>query len=343
MSPDRRGLRPLVSSQIMATLRHRFGLVPTEESVDLGGSSSLNLLLETSEGRYVVRVYRSHTSRSRLADMQRVRRQLAAGGVPFPQSLLTKDGRRFVLVDGQLMEVERYVEHDANMDTWLRLETGLPYLGRTHSLLQTTSVSAAGRHPPYANHIEPEHALAGALRGVERIRSWNPTARELELAEHSEELAHLVHEAERESMSSIRRQQVHGDFWDNNVLFRDGGVVLVTDLDFMGERLRTDDLALTLYFANSTLGGDRTSSERIQQLRTLTDAYDSGLTERLSVAERRALPAAIARQPLWSIGGWVVNLQDAEEARLHAISLTEDVKWTLSLMCNIEEWHEAFE
>lgn len=46
----------------------------------------------------------------------------------------------------------------------------------------------------------------------------------------------------------LPRQLVHGDFWDNNVRFRDLDIVAVLDLDFMEERPRIDDLALTLYY-----------------------------------------------------------------------------------------------
>lgn len=341
MSADQHGPRPDQSPEIMGIVRDRFGLLPTAAPEDLGGSFTLNLLVETTEGRYVARVHGSHTSPARLADIQFIRRHLAAAGVPSPQLVPTTDGHGSVVVDGQLLEVERFVEHDANMNTWRRLETGLPYLGRTHSLLQTSRLSAAGRHPRFANHIEPEDALAGTLQGAQRMRSWNPTADELELAASSEELAHLVHEIEGGSVSHLPRQMVHGDFWDNNVLFRDGAVVLITDLDFMGERLRIDDLALTLYFANSSIGGDRVSDARIQQLRTLIDAYDSGLTDHLTLAERRALPAAIARQPLWSIGGWVVSLPDIEPARAHAASRAVDVGWTLAMMHDIKHWQDA--
>jgi Ser/Thr protein kinase RdoA (MazF antagonist) len=54
----------------------------------------------------------------------------------------------------------------------------------------------------------------------------------------------------------LPRQLAHGDFWDNNVLFRSGRVVSVTDFDFMGVRPRIDDLALTLYHTNSTFSDD---------------------------------------------------------------------------------------
>lgn len=334
--------RPTISPEIEGLLHDHYRLPPISTVKDLGGSFTLNLLLETSKGRYVARVHGSHTSAARLADIQLVRRILDAGGVPSPEFVTTNDGVAFVMVHGYLMEVERYVEHDANMNTWHRLEIGLPYLGRTHSLLQSVPVSVAGRLPQLANHIESDRALPGTLRGVQRIRSWNPTAIELELAASSEELARLVNDAECDSTSRLPQQLVHGDFWDNNVLFRHGDVVLVTDLDFMGERRRIDDLALTLYFANSTLGGDRLSDERIRQLRRLIDAYDSGLTDHLTVAERRALPAAIARQTLWTIGRWVVSAPDTQTARTLAAERAGDAEWTLRLMHNIAHWQDAF-
>jgi homoserine kinase type II len=334
--------RPVLSPAVLAALRERHGFQPVSASRDLGGAFSLNALVETPSGRFVARVHGSQTGPERLSEIQRARRHLAGGGVPAPKQVMALDGAPFVTVEGHLLEVERYVEHDAYMNTWERLEIGLPYLGRTHTLLRSFETAEAGRRPLIANHLEPEQALAGALRGVQRLRSLDLTHEERELTSRYEELTYLVDAAERGIGSTLPRQLVHGDFWDNNVLLREGAVVLVTDLDFMGERLRIDDLALTLYFANSSIGGDRLSEERMRQLRHLVDAYDSGLDEPLSAAERRAVPAAIARQPLWSMGLYVVWNPDADKARAEARWRAADVEWTLGLMHNIERWQHTF-
>jgi Ser/Thr protein kinase RdoA (MazF antagonist) len=55
-------------------------------------------------------------------------------------------------------------------------------------------------------------------------------------------------------VARLPHQLVHGDFWDNNVGFLGGRPVLVADFDFMGERARIDDLALTLWYARCDLG-----------------------------------------------------------------------------------------
>jgi hypothetical protein len=67
----------------------------------------------------------------------------------------------------------------------------------------------------------------------------------------------------------------------------------------MAERSRIDDLALTLYCADTELGLTA-NQDRIAALRPLVSAYASGLDHPLTAAEREALPWAIARQPLWA-------------------------------------------
>jgi Ser/Thr protein kinase RdoA (MazF antagonist) len=341
MPVDLTELRPALTGEIMQVVSDRFGIDPVAMPKDLGGSFSLNVLIEAPAERYVVRVHGTQNEPARLHAIQQARRHLTAGGVPAPEHVVTLDRAPFVTVGGHLVEVERYVEHDANMNTWHRLEHGLPSLGRTHELFRSLQVGAAGSRAPLANHIEPEQALADTLRGVQRIRAWNPTPDEIRVAALFEELAHLVHEAEHNATRGLPRQLVHGDFWDNNVLFRGEAVALVTDLDFMAERLRIDDVALTLFFANSSIGGDQLSSERIEQLATLVDAYDSGLSDRLSKAERQALPAAIARQTLWSIGRWVPALPE-DRARGQVAWRAIDAEWTLGLMHNLREWQYVF-
>jgi hypothetical protein len=107
-------------------------------------------------------------------------------------------------------------------------------------------------------------------------------------------LADLVSEAEGPLAAGGAGQLVHGDFWGNNVYFRGEKLVAVTDLDFMGNRPRVDDLALTLYFTDEemqlTHAADRPAEERIATLRPLVGAYAAALSTPLSESEWQALP-----------------------------------------------------
>jgi len=308
---------------------------------DLGGSYNLNLLITGDGRRSVVRVYRLWVTPARLTAMQQVRQHLAAGGVPCVQPLHTLDGQTWMIVNHRLVEVEPYIEHDANMDSWERLEAGLPLLGRIHSLLRPLEVSEEGAHAPMANYIEPATVLAGTLRGTQRIRVWHATPVELQIAAAAEELAYALHRMQGD-MGSLPRQLVHGDYWDNNVLFRSGHIVQIADLDFMGVRARIDDLALTLYYTNSTLPGDPASDDGIRRLRLLVDAYNSGLDQPLTSGERAALPLAIARAPLCFIAEIAWPDYDLGARPWLATHMPQALSWTRGIVRRLGRWQAAF-
>lgn len=335
--------RAVASPRLFAALRDQYGLRGADGARDLGGSSNLNLMLTDGQHRAVVRVYRPWVTAARLAAMQQVRRHLASGGVPCAQPLPTLDGESWIVVDDRLVEIEPYVEHDAEMDSWEQLEAGLPLLGRIHTLLRPLKVGADGRTAPAANHIEPHEVLPGVLCGTRCLRQWDASPAELHLATASEELARLVAEVERPNGGS-HRQLVHGDYWDNNVLFRDRHVVHVADLDFMGERARIDDLALTLYYTNSTFSDDPNgpaSEHRARRLRALVDAYDGGLDEPLTSDERSALPLALVRTPLCFIA-MIPSVDSEHGARRLAAEMTRDIAWALAVVRDLDRWQAAF-
>ena len=337
-----RGLRAAASSELLELICECYGFNNVSGVRDLGGSSSLNLFIAANGSRYVARVYRPYVSAARLGAIQHVRRELARGGVPCAEEVPTSDGAPSIMFEGRIIEVEHFVEGESKMETWESLELGLPWLGRIHSLLRGMRVNSEGRTPLFANHVEPFDTLAWTRRGTQRIRDWGPTPGEQRLIEAVEELAQRVADAEQHLILSLPRQLVHGDFWDNNVLFQKGRIVLVADFDFMGMRARIDDLALTLYYTNSTFSEDPTSDNRIACLGRLVDAYDRGLEDSLAEIERVALPLAIARQPLWWIGRWLPLLDNEEEARQGLAEMAWDVEWALQIIRDFGRWQTAF-
>jgi Ser/Thr protein kinase RdoA (MazF antagonist) len=338
----RRGFRPVLSPALLTAVCDCYGFDGASDTVDLGGSSSLNLFLCSEGRRYVIRVYRPYVTEARLCDLHLARRELVTGGVPCPEVVPTRDGQPWSVLGNRLVEVERYVEHDADMDSWACLETALPILGRIHAVLRNVDVGPEGKTPLFANHIDPQRALESTLAGTRRIRAWDPSSTEIWLADAADELAHLLAAAGGDLVAAVPRQLVHGDFWDNNVFFRDDRVVLVTDFDYMGERARIDDLALTLYFASLKYPEEPVSGDQLHRLRRLVDAYDSGLDIPLSGLERAALALAMARQPLWSIGGWVALLDDEATARQHASGMGFALRWSLGILRELGRWQAAF-
>ena len=324
----RRGLRARPGPGLWWALRDHWGLSGFAEAVDLGGSSSLNLLVGGTDGRYVVRVHRPHVTPGRLGAIHQARRTLLVGGVPCASPEPTRQAQPWAAFEGRLVEVEAYVDHDAVMDSWQRLEVGMEVLAQVHNLLGDLEVGEEGRRPRFANHLACTDVAFWVRRGVERIRGWEPTPAERRLAAVAEELAGLVVQAESGLVAGLPHQLVHGDFWDDNILFRGGRPVLVADFDFMGERARVDDLALTLWCARCDLEVGGGPAQECARLGRLVASYDAGLDLPLSEAERAALPVAMARQPLSSIGGWVARLDDEAAAR--------------QLMTELGRWQDAF-
>jgi homoserine kinase type II len=135
-------------------------------------------------------------------------------------------------------------------------------------------------------------------------------------------------------------QVVHGDFWDNNVLFADGLLVAVLDFDFMAERPRVDDLALAMWFFLLEPAKGLPGEVERAQLRAFVDAYDDAAAVSLSPEERTALPLAIARQPAWSVGRWVVEL-DEDDAVRHARDAAAELPVAQAIIEDLPLWQRA--
>ncbi len=181
------------------------------------------------------------------------------------------------------------------------------------------------------------------MRACAAIRAFAASADEERIARVSEELASALLCAGDERSLELPRQLVHGDFWDNNVKFQNGSLVAVLDLDFMEEGARIDDLALVLYYANSgsTFASLRSPVERMQALRELVDAYDSGLECHLSEKERAALPLALARTPLKYARHLLLRTSAADQ-RAVALAEAPELEWALSIAKLPGPWRAAF-
>jgi Ser/Thr protein kinase RdoA (MazF antagonist) len=322
----RRGSRPEPSAGLARLLTAGWGLAgPT---TDLGGSENLNLLVEQPEGAYVARVYRPHVSVARLEAIQKARRHLSQVGVPVALPVPDSNGACSARLGDNLIEVERYVVSHAKMDSLARVGEGLRLLGRIHTALGDLGLEMEGIEPAFANHV-PSAGLTDRVRvGTGRIRGWGPTDEERRVADLADRLAESLEEREAQFPLPVT-QPVHGDFWDDNVLFSPNGIALVTDFGMMGQRPRTDDLALTLFFTSIDVAD---LSYDTVLLDDLLVAYRRDLSPPLSDVELQAVPLAICRQPLWSIAVWVAQLDDVQSARRHLAGTAPELEWGLRFL-----------
>jgi len=336
------GERAVVTPDLLLALHEQYGLCWRGEVVDLGGSVNLNIYLPVEDGGFVARLYAPWTSSARLSSIQLVRFRLAESGLPLPETIPTRDGATWISFDGRVLEVEPYISGE-RMDTWDRLLHGMDILGRIHQTLQGVDAGPAGREAPYANYVAADRALECTRDAAARIGRESGSPAELRLAQLAEKLALELQGAELDRAALLPRQLVHGDFWDNNVLFRDQQIVAVLDFDFMGERARIEDVALILCytFTSSSFRQQYRPPDRIGRLRALVDAYDAGLCDHLSARERAALPFALVRNVLPPFCNlW--HVRDQAMYRMYVNQITSEVEWSLELLAEVDHWQRGF-
>lgn len=303
----------------------------------LGGSTGLNLRAAADRDAVMVRVHRPHVTCARVEALQLAREAAALGGVPVARAVLGRDGERCALADGCVIEVEEFVDSDRKMDSLPRIGQAIGTLGRLHDALATAELPEAADELRFANYLSAGEVATKTPHGVARIRSLGPVLGEVaDLAEAlADELA-----AAQQRLAPLPSQWCHGDFWDNNVLFRTDEIVLVADFGFLNRRPRIDDLALTLYFTLRELepAGE---SDVVRVLAGLADAYDRGTRRPLSPAERHALPLVLARQPLWSIAVWAAQLDDPDAVAAHLDGHELALARARNILDDLDHWSEV--
>jgi homoserine kinase type II len=265
---------------------------------------------------------------------------VAEAGLPTALPVCGRLGERCITVGEPriVIEVEEFIASDGKMDSLVRIRRALPVLGRLHDALNSTDLPEAAADVEFANYLSATEATTKTTAGVRRIRSLD---RDLHaLASQTERLVDDLDAATGNASDELPSQWCHGDYWDNNVLFEGEDVVLIADFGFMGRRPRVDDVALTLYF---TLWELVTSGhgEPLDTIVDLVAAYDSGTRRPLTPAERVALPLAVARQPLWSIGVWAAELDDANTVGAHLLGHELAISIGQEIVSNLDRWRAA--
>lgn len=338
MSDDRLA----VTDDLVTKIASRFGLPRPDSWQVLSSSWTTNLRLDFGDEMRVARVHQPWTDHDRLTAIQLVRRSARRAGLPTVLPIPDCSGETIItLDDGALAELEPYVVWDRRMNTPDLLISGFAALGRLHDVLDGIELPPGARVAPRANHLGSELAAELTRKGAERIRGWHDprlTAYADEVVTHVQ----AVTAAEGSLAGQQTSQLVHGDYWDNNVLFAGNDLVALIDFDFMAVRWRVDDLALPIWFHLLEPDHGLPDDHDLDLVRRMLDAYDSGTARPLSHAERLALPLAIARQPAWSVGRWVLQL-DEEDARRHARSASDEFPVARQIMINLHSWQAALE
>ncbi|GAA1238969.1 phosphotransferase [Oryzihumus leptocrescens] len=343
MTVDRAPVPPRVvpSAGLVESVVAAFSLPRPVHWLDLGGLWTTNLRFDYADGSAVVaRAHRGLTPPERLLAIQSAKDAARRFRLPVPAAIPAPDGRGWsTLPDGTLVEVEEHIDWDTPMRTFAFLHKGFAALARLHDALRTLQTATPVASPPHATYLDPGQVVDGVCRGASRMRAWGEP-RFSALADDVQRHCEAIADKEERLRHDQVRQLVHGDFWDDNVVFRGLQLAGVLDFDFLGERDRIEELALTLWFYLLEPGNNPPGDVQVQQVRGLVNTYDQSSALSLSDAERERLPLALARQPAWIAGGWLPALADAG-ARAQAADLAARLPTAEAILDDLTTWTSA--
>ncbi len=332
----RRGLKPTLSSDIAQAVADTWGC-DVQGAAPLGGSTGLNLLAAIDGRLLVVRVHRAHVTAARVEALQLAREAAARAGVPTAIGIRGRRGERCITVGSSVIEVEAFIASEKKMDSLARIRAAMPMLARLHDGLESADLPDAARDVSFANYVSARDMESRTAAGAQRIRTLGAELHAM--ANAAEQLAQGL-TAKQSAVDALPVQWCHGDFWDDNVLFRDHEIVLVADFGFMGRRPRIDDLALTLYFTLWDLIAAR-HEDPLSRLVELVASYDTGTSRPLSREERDVLPLVLARQPLWSVAVWAAELDDDDAVATHLRGQDTALMIGREILDSVDRWRDA--
>lgn len=292
-------------------------IAPGSALTDLGGTFSLNLLLE--EPRLVLRVHQAFISRNRLLALQRLRETLAVRDVRVAGATAWR-GHAALRCGDRWAELEPFIDAaklgpSPEAYRWL-----FASLGELHRHLATIDL-------PIPRPLVATYATPSTL--TRWLAMAAPCLPDGDALDEARRLLALLRHA-WVSTTRLPRQLIHGDARLGNVRRLPGGEPLFLDFGFAARRPRVHELAYSLvYMVMGLAGHDDPRSFDWSLVGQMIGAFEEASGMPMTPVERAALPAAVAAVPLYHVvtAGFVVEPLPAFAAAARALPLS---RWLLA-------------
>ncbi len=215
-----------------------------------GGMNNTTLFVETTTGKFVLRIYRTHKDIDKVTYEHHILCRLGTMGLPFgtPVPVHSSDGETVKFTeDGKPAALFQFMEGDTpDFSKPEHLESFGVTAGRLSEALRAVKSELQPVYRPYYD-LENAHPRCPISEVISFCKQPRP-----EFEGHSAEL--LIAAAELEKFKKIRagfdqlpHQLVHGDLNASNVLAdKEGNISAVLDFEFVTEDLRVMELCVCL-------------------------------------------------------------------------------------------------
>ena len=329
--------KPAISTKLLETIKKEYGInFDVNQVTNLGGSYNLNLLVSTTNDKFVARFYQKSTHLARLLDIQKVKEGLSKKNIPIAKTILNKCKKTFSHFDGHLLELEQYIEKDRTMSSFEDIKKGFQILAKVHTQLKEINLSKISQHPLISNHVELEYIKPWVSRGIKFILESKPISSEKEYCQKINRLATFVTNRLPTIYEKLPRQLIHGDFKDNNIFLKDDKINLITDFDFMGNRPRIDEISLTI---NSMILQNKYKNieDIVNDIKILLKIYNQNTNNKINKIETESLSLSLIK--LHTVFcGIIPNIDSKEKISEEIKKRNSDLETPLKIMAHFSKW-----
>ena len=331
------GPRAEYSENLVRKIAAYFGLGKILTQTDLGGAYNLNLLLHSSNGDFVARVYRPWVNPDRLTFLQAVKHGLRAADLPLPESLGWVAGNRIGLKMDRLIEVERFIPSERGSAGWMYHIKAYSMLGRIHQALKEQEKSLTFVPPVVHNYGHPAELLGWLKKTTSYIAHQKPASERdtaLAVCSQSAEILKYLNTWWKQTGQDLPQQLVHGDYGAENILWRRGEITALLDFDLADIHERVFELAYTTYWLFKRCEGKKSPEKwPWQRLPELLTAYQNGNGQALSADELNSIPIEMARVPYY----WIATAGFEADPVDAVLALSDDLDWAKWLITHPNE------
>lgn len=271
------------------------------------------LLVQTAAGDFLVKTYkRDPVVLDALRFQHNLSNHLDTNGLPVARIQRARNGKGIVEGENWAMELQEFVHGQAMTVTPETLAISADALGRFHNVCRDRPAPPRDTRMWRFSEV-PRQSFAALFGLAQKERPGQ------EVIAQCNEIALFLHDAGRElaieKRSEFETGLIHGDWHGGNLLFHEGRLAAILDLEFAGDGCYLEDIA----YALSNLAVRRTVDPRQLSARAnaILDNYQRH--RELSYAEEAALYFAVGVKHITTVsyqmpkaGGTVAGLSPAE-------------------------------